>query len=240
MKQLHSAKFNGTIGLDDVIDLDPLASHLESGFGDPYELTQWIPELGEAVRHYLVHEIEDEVYAAMLGYLSLLPDEVSIASREAQADFIVAHNTPLDVIAAVHWAVVRTCGKDFEMFVRSLSAQRGPFDYEDIALWLEHQATYDERAALVRELDPNRPSGRPGGTNGGFDIETWLYERRPGPEALATAWQTVTGQSSTPARLTESNPDVIRAWAKEHGYPVGNRGRLPKKVLAEYRKFRSH
>jgi hypothetical protein len=54
-------------------------------------------------------------------------------------------------------------------------------------------------------------------------------------EPFAAAARSVkTTTRKTRVRNTRPDNEKIRAWAKEHGMPVNDRGRLPASVVAEY------
>jgi len=86
----------------DLLNLEPLADHRQSRFGNIYnynlaskeagmEVQLWTSELQEAVTHYLVHEVPGEDWGPFPGQLG---DRVPRGIRAEQVAFIIADYEP--------------------------------------------------------------------------------------------------------------------------------------------------
>lgn len=223
-----------------VIDLDPLVTYLMADrLGNPYDYQDWTPKLREAVRRYLVNEISDEFYAKLLDELAC---DAPSGHREVEADLVLAANGPWDVSIAAHRAVVSSVSSLDELIYALQCGQVGyafdGVDFEDIAIWLRTHLTHRQRSALLQYDSPDELVPPDASEWWFLDFGEWLMVHLPAASDLLRVWRAVTGLGDVPIRppelMAKPSPDTIRAWAKEHGYQVGERGRLPREVMTAY------
>jgi hypothetical protein len=204
--------------------LDPLADYLESEFGDAYD--NWTPELRSAVQHYILHELDDMAYAALMEALGEAPE----STRQAQAEFITSHYLPFDVVDASHRAALHAI-PGLQQLIDILLQSGIDNGYEEVNDWLHLHATYEERVALYRHFAPNVVAPPQDGDWWFFEFGYWLYEHARSLKKVAQGWQMVTNPTASRSSL---GARAIRSWAKEHGHHVGHRGRIPDAIIQEY------
>jgi Lsr2 len=76
------------------------------------------------------------------------------------------------------------------------------------------QSHFDELTGAGRRLRPRRRAGRPGAATKANSRRTPAKTRRQGRGAVDNA--------------------VVRTWARDHGYTVSDRGRIPRHVLEAF------
>ena len=208
---------------NDVLDLQPLVTYLLP-FGNPYGIDEWTPEQLGAVGRFLLYLLSDDEYVAILDELEFqVPDGVR---SEQQVDLILAECKPWEVAMAAHFMAVRMVPSLEQLLQALVSAT-------DVMEWLNRHATSEQLAAVVQELDPSHPPLPAEHVGSGAVL--WLLDRLPAPkDALLSAWRTVVAQDKAKVE-TQPSIESIRAWAKEHGYQVGDRGRIPREVVVAFR-----
>lgn len=116
---------------------DPLGDYLRSHHHIADDMPDdWTPELAEAVKHFLVHEISDAHYRLLPQLLSI----PSLESREAQADAIIAAHEPAEVSWALHAAEVREL-PTLEAVIGNPEAADEVDLIDDVSQWLAAHAT---------------------------------------------------------------------------------------------------
>lgn len=209
---------------NDVLDLEPLVAHL-SPFGNPYEIDDWTPEMRHAARNFLLYWLSDDAYAEILDKLGF--QVPNVVPSEQQVDLILAECKPWLVAIAAHFVAVRMVPSLEQLLQVLVSAT-------DVMEWLKRHATREQLAAVIQELDPSYPPLP--AEHFGSGVVLWLSEQQPAPkDALLSAWRRVVAQDKAKVE-TKPSIESIRTWAREHGYQVSDRGRLPREVVTAFRK----
>jgi hypothetical protein len=107
----------------------------------------------------------------------------------------------------------------------------GRSQYPEVGWWLWTHATHGERVPLLQRLAPDK-SARFGRWDE-MDFAHGLTAHHSLPE-IAQAWKVVT-QPATPTERRIVHMNSVRAWAKENGYDIKERGRVPADVLTKYK-----
>jgi hypothetical protein len=137
--------------------LEPLADYLQPRFGDIYDYDwswqgpllgnkrqEWTNELREAVRHYVIHVADDQLYRQAAGRLEHVADE----SRPDMVDVIMSRYEPWRIAFAFHEAAVMTL-PSLKMLVKHLNSWANEEEREDAACWLRAHATDGQIGALA-------------------------------------------------------------------------------------------
>lgn len=140
---------------------EPLVDYLEPRFGNLYDwdntmvpyvdengfdVQPWTEELREAVADYLLHEVSDADYTALLQEVGRGPSD----DRAEQVAWITTHNQPWEVAYASHRVATKNA-PTLHAVLRHRPPELGPEDLkDDAATWLEVHATYDQLVEVVK------------------------------------------------------------------------------------------
>lgn len=196
-------KFQDSEGNDsESLDRDPLVSYLEPRFGSIRSYEDWTPRLARATTQYLMHELSDDSYSRLVAELSVdLRWKAISGRRDLQAKEIIANHRPAEVAHAAHFMAVRGA-PSFEVLVASILAEPETTlqDYIDATEWLDANATNDQRAALLQEIDLAYLLAPPEDVSpSGVWLVDWLEwrvggeQRLPDLSQLLHVWQRVRG-----------------------------------------------
>lgn len=189
--------------------LDPLADYLEPRFGNVYDKyygfigKEWPADLRQAVRHYLIHEADDDLYRQALALLTGRSyEDVQANDRAEEADAMLAQEDPWNVIYTFHEAAV-ILRPTLESLITSLDSWADDNDLE-AAIWLETHATHVE----LRDMIPLIPHYQPPDWHLGHSglLADDVVEALP-PAKLLEAWTKVRGPA--PSDLTDAEWQLL-------------------------------
>ena len=186
-----------------------LANYLKPRFGNIYddpdagEGQPWSPELKDAVRHFLLHVLDDRVFAELRGHPGdQLPDE---SARQREVDKFIAGGQPWEVALAVHYAAVVVVPTLDELIGQWDTWPSGEEEF-DVETWLEAHASGDQIREMADFCD--RPDlWPPGGT--------WKLAGVLAPRELLAAWHHIVGPA--PSDLTEDEWQLLEPYAPTPG-----------------------
>ena len=214
--------------------LEPLADYLRPRFGSIYDynfrtvgqfdVQDWTDELKEAVEHYLIYEVPEELRAPLGTRLRLRR-----ASKKDAKDIIAIYQP---------WEIANIFRDASVIALPSLDAlighsRRWPSETErwDADTWLEAHSSGDQ-LSQVAAVSGHRELLQPARINLAFGLVHALQ-----PPALLAAWKEV----AEPGRPRHGWPaHEVRSWALAQGHRVGKRGRLPSDVVQKYEHARKY
>lgn len=222
----------------DSSNLEPLAGYLEPRFGNIYDdnfqgegaslkFQGWTAELRATVRQYLVHEMTDDDYGALLDELLY---GVSDGSREVQADFIIGHHEAWEIAYACHLVAVKAVPSPTELIGTQSHTWESEDQQVDVAHWLQAHADYAQLKAMASFARLNSSvitdDVSPDSDEACFaavDLAVQL-PKAMSPQGAVAAWENVVGPASTdltddewallrpltPKSKNTSPPDTVR------------------------------
>ncbi|MBP2322670.1 transposase [Kibdelosporangium banguiense] len=176
---------------------EPLADYLEPRLGNIYadnliaddgfvEYRPWDPELEQAVKQYLVHEVTDEEYDRFIDMLyCAVPD----GSREEQAAAILKQQLPWEVADAFHWAAVKAV-PTLSQLIGDRDAWEDGGQQDDAQVWMEVHASEDQLVELAQYMNPTVPVAR-------GELSWWHPALELKPAQLLKAWHHVVGPAAS-------------------------------------------
>lgn len=138
------------------MSLEPLADYLKPQFGDIYscnlhgpdgpgiEVQEWTDELRDAVKHYLLTEVNDEILAALLDWLWL---DMGQGDRGQQIDVLIEQVEAHQIAHTLHLIAV-VAVPTLDELIGSRSSWSGDGLQDDVVEWLDANASSEQ----VREL----------------------------------------------------------------------------------------
>jgi transposase len=219
-------------------DLEPLATYLDSRFGDIYaynftsddagrEIQRWTDELRASVQQYLSHEMTNDAYEALLDELFYgVPD----APREAQAESIIDHHQAWEIAYACHIVAVKALPTLTDLIDEQSHAWESEDQKVDVARWLQAHADYEQlkaMASVARLSSPVTTDGLAADSDEAIFVAGDLAFQLPMSLSLhwvVAAWENAVGPASTdltdeewvllehliPKRKNASPPDIVR------------------------------
>jgi transposase len=185
------------------MSLEPLADSLKPQFGNIYdynlgnydgpgiEVQEWTDELREAVKHYLLTEVDDDLFASLLDWLAL---EVPAGDRGRQIDVIIERSEAWEIAHAFHLIAVVAVPTLDELIGQAPSWSDGSMQV-DAAEWLDAHASPEQLSELAEHC------GRPERI---FLLSPYDQEpigedftRTLTPPDLLAAWRRVEGSAET-------------------------------------------